>query len=153
MVSPCTIEERATQQAVVIRTRSSIRSLGGTLRKALGEIMAYLENAGATPAGPPFAAYYNADMDDLDVEIGMPVKERLPGAGDIGPGEIAGARFAACLYTGPYSGIGAAYEELARWMKDGGHVSTGVAYEFYLTDPGRTPAKDLQTRVLFPLKQ
>jgi effector-binding domain-containing protein len=153
MVSSCAIEERTIQPTVVIRTRSPLRTLGGTLKKAVGEITGYLEKAGMDPAGPPYAAYYNSNMDDLDVEIGVPVKERLPGAGDIRPGEIAGGRFATCLYTGPYSKIGAAYEEMTRWMKETGLQPVGTAYEHYLSDPAQTPAKDLRTLIQFPLKE
>jgi effector-binding domain-containing protein len=136
---------------VSVRTRTSVRNLGDVLRKAYGSIMQYLREAGRHPAGPPFAAYFNTDMEDLDVEIGFPVAAPLPGRGDIGPGELPGGRFAACLYAGPYSKIGAAYEELALWMKAQGHEPRGAAYEIYLTDPATTAPKDLQTMILFPL--
>jgi effector-binding domain-containing protein len=79
------------------------------------------------------------------------VEGPVPGRGDIRPGEFPGGRFAACLYTGPYSKIGTAYEALSQWMKAQGHVPGGAAFEIYLKDPATTAPKDLQTMILFPL--
>ena len=63
-------------------------------------------------------AYYNMDMQDLDIEAGFPVSRGLSGKGDIQTGEIPGGKVATCLYTGPYSDIEPAYNALSQWMKE-----------------------------------
>jgi effector-binding domain-containing protein len=152
MSYPCEVKEQPAQPTLTIRTRTSVQEIGNVLAESYEAIAQYLEELGECPAGPPFSAYYNEDMQDLDVEIGFPVARELPGRGDIQPRQIPGGQVATCLYTGPFSGIGQAYEPLAEWMTKHGHEPTGVAYEFYLTDPDETPAEELQTQIVFPLK-
>jgi effector-binding domain-containing protein len=79
-----------------------------------GAIAQYLGEQGEQPIGPPFAAYYNMDMDNLDVEFGFPVARPLPGQTEIKAGEIAGGQVATCLYTDPYSEIEPAYTTLTK---------------------------------------
>jgi effector-binding domain-containing protein len=122
------------------------------LGRAYGAIAQYLGELGEQPVGPPFTAYYNMDMQNLDVEIGFPVSGRLPGKDDISASEIQGGKVATCLYTGPYSEIEPAYNALSQWMKDNGYEATGVAYEMYLNDPEQTAPQELQTQIVFPLK-
>ena len=148
----CKVKEQPTQATLAIRTRVSVQDLPQVLGKAYGAIAQYLGESGEQPAGPPFAAYYNMDMQALDVEIGFPVSRKLSGKGDIQAGEIPGGKVATCLYTGPYSDIEPAYNALSQWMKENGYEATGIAYEMYLNDPGQTPPQELQTQIVFPLK-
>jgi effector-binding domain-containing protein len=149
----CDVKEQATQPTLAIRTRTAVQELGRVLGEAYGTIAQYLGQLGEQPAGPPFAAYYNMDMQDLDVEIGFPVARELPSQGDIQASEIPGGKVATCLYTGPYSDIEPAYNALSRWVEENGYGTTGVAYEVYLSDPQETPPEELQTQIVFPLKQ
>ena len=147
----CKVKEQPTQATLAIRTRVSVQDLPQVLGKAYGAIAQYLGDLGEQPAGPPFVAYYNMDMQDLDVEVGFPVSRGLSGKGDIQACEIPGGKVATCLYTGPYSDIGPAYNALSQWMKENGYEATGVAYEMYLNDPGQTVPQELQTQIVFPL--
>ena len=104
------------------------------------------------PAGPPFAAYYNTDRQDLDVEIGFPVSKTLPGKDDIQSSEIPAGKVATCLHTGPHSELEPAYSALTWYVKDNGHEPTGVAYEMYLNDPSEALPEELQTQIMFLLK-
>ncbi len=148
----CKVREQPTQPALTIRTRAAVQDLPQVLGKAFGAIAQYLGELGGQSAGPPFAAYHNMDMQDLDIEIGFPVPGKLPGRDDIKVSEIPGGRAATCLYVGPYSDIGPAYNALSQWMKENGHEPTGVAYEMYLDDPDQTPPEELKTQILFPLR-
>jgi effector-binding domain-containing protein len=145
-------KEQPTRSVLSIRTRTSAKDLPQRLREGYGAIAQYLEEVGEKPVGPPFAAYFNMDMEDLDVEMGFPVSREFPGSDDITAGEIPGGKFAACFYTGPYSGVKLAYTALSQWMEDNGYEPTGVAYEMYLDDPAQTPPQDLRTQIMFPLK-
>jgi effector-binding domain-containing protein len=135
----------------MIRTRASVEDLGRVLGEAYGAIAQYMAEIGEQCVGPPFAAYYNEDMQDLDLEIGCPVARELPGRGEVQAGEIPAGRFATCLHVGPYSEIEPAYNALSQWMGENDHKPTGVAYEMYLNDPQETPPEELQTLVMFPL--
>jgi len=152
MTYNCKIEERKAQHALSIRTRTSVQDIPQVMGKFYGEIAQYLGGLGEQPAGPPFAAYYNTDMQNLDVEIGFPVLKKLPDKEDIKISEIPSGKFATCLYTGPYSEIEPAYNELSQWIEDNGYEATGIGYEIYLDDPSQTPPEELKTQIMFLLK-
>ena len=148
----CEIKDQAAQPSLSIRARTSVDGLPQLLGESYGKIAGYLAELGAQPAGAPFAAYYNMDMQDLDVEIGFPVAEPLVGKGDIQANEVPGGKLGFALHTGRYGDIAPAYDALIQFVKEQGYEPTGVAYEFYLNDPGETPQEQLQTQIVFPLK-
>jgi effector-binding domain-containing protein len=151
MSYPIEVVDRPAQPVLSIRTRTPVGSLKMVLGNAYEAIMRYLIELRMEPAGPPFTAYFNMDMNDLDVEIGFPVPVSLPGKGDIQASEVPEGKAATCLYTGPYSDIGQGYEALTAWINEHGYQPTGVAYEFYLNDPNITPPPELMTQIVFPL--
>ena len=148
----CQILEQEDQPVLSIRTCSAVKDLPSALGRAYGAIAEYLEELGESPSGAPFAGYYNMDMQNLDLEIGFPVASVLAGRGEIQSGHIPGGKAATTIYTGPYNAIEPAYNALTAFIQKNGHKATGVTYEFYLNDPGETPAEELQTKILFLLK-
>ena len=149
----CEIREQPAQPVLSVRETTSMRELPGAMQRAFAAVAQYLREIGEEPAGPPFAAYYNMDMEHLSVEMGFPVARAIPGRGEVQPGGLPGGKQAACTFTGPYSDIGPAYETLSAWMREQRLEPTGVVYEFYLNDPAVTPPGALQTQIVFPLKQ
>ena len=152
MTYNCELVEQSPQPILSIRTTTTIKELPQELGKAYGAIGQYLGQLGEQPAGAPYAAYFNWDSKDFDVEIGFPVSGTFSEKDDIKSSEIPGGKLARCLYTGPYNKIEPAYNALTAWVKENGYEATGVAYEFYLNDPGETPQEELMTQIVFPLK-
>jgi effector-binding domain-containing protein len=152
MSNKCELVERTAQPVLSIRARGAVKDLPGILGRSYGILGAYLGRMGQQPAGAPFIAYYNQDMQNLDLEIGFPVAKKLPGQGEIQASEIPGGKAASCIHVGPYDKIAPAYEALGQWMQSKGHQGTGVCYEIYLNDPQQTPPDKLQTQILFPGK-
>ncbi|MGB7875640.1 MAG: GyrI-like domain-containing protein [Anaerolineales bacterium] len=148
----CEIKEQAAQPTLSIRTRTPIDRLPGLLGESYGRIAGYLAELGEEPAGPPFAAFYNMDMHDLDVEIGFQVAKPLSGRNNIQASQVPGGKLGLALHTGRYADIAPTYDALTQYVKEQGYEPTGVSYEFYLNDPGETPQEKLQTQVIFPLK-
>lgn len=151
MTYRCEKIERRAQPALYKRTRAAVDDLPDVLGKIYGEIAGYLGRLGKQPAGPPYAAYYNMDMQDLDLAIGFPVRKGVVGEGEIESGEIPEGSYAATVHTGPYSAIEGAYQALMAWMEGEALEASGVAYEFYLNDPQSTPPEALQTQILLAL--
>ncbi|HBL23987.1 MAG TPA: AraC family transcriptional regulator [Deltaproteobacteria bacterium] len=149
----CEISTIEPQPALTIRSRVGVDELPDTFESSFASLVAYLEELGEDIAGPPFAIYYNVAMDDLDVEMGLPVTKTLPGKGEITAGQIGIAHAASTVHTGPYEEIESAYVALAEWMKENGYEPTGTSYEFYLNDPGTTTPEDLQTMIFLAVKQ
>jgi effector-binding domain-containing protein len=147
----CTIREQAAQPYLAIRVRSSIGEMGKVLGESYGAIGAYLGEIGQQPTGAPFTAFHNQDMQDMDVEIGMPTAVQLEGRGKIYGAVIPAGRVAECVYTGSYRKMEPAYEQLAQFVADQGEEPTGVAYEVYIDDPGEKTQEEVRTLIVFPL--
>jgi effector-binding domain-containing protein len=152
MAYNCELIEQEPQPSLSIRTTTSIKNLPQELGKAYGAIGQYLGQLGEQPSGAPYAAYFNFDVNNFEVEIGFPVAKPLPEKDEIKATELPGGKLARCLYTGPYNKIEPAYNTLTEWVKESGYEATGVAYEFYLNDPGEIPPEELMTQIVFPLK-
>ncbi len=148
----CEISEQAAQPTLTIRTRTPVEELPHVLGKGYGAIMQYLGELGVSPVGHPFVIYYNMDMQDLDVELGFPTSQPIPGKGEVHAARMEAGKIATCLHVGPYADCGPAYDELAQFVKDQGYEATGEAIEYYLNDPTQPPYEEPQTRIVFPLK-
>lgn len=148
----CEMKEQTSQPTLTIRTRTAVQNLPQVMGESYGTIAQYLGGLGEQPVGPPFAAYYNTDMQDMDVEIGFPVAKKLAGKDNIKAGELPTGKIASCVYCGPYIEMAPAYEALAIWVEENGYEPTGIAYEFYLNDPGEVTPEELMTQIVFPLK-
>jgi effector-binding domain-containing protein len=148
----CELVERPAQPVLSIRTHTAMQNLPQVLGQAYAAIEQYLAQVGQPPAGAPFAAYYNFDMQNLDIEIGFPVAGQIPGQDEIRLSEIPGGKLLTCLHTGPYDKSMGAYEAMQQWLQANAREATGVAYEFYLNDPTVTAPGALQTQIVFPLK-
>ncbi|MFC1943893.1 GyrI-like domain-containing protein [Chloroflexota bacterium] len=151
---PIEVIERSAQSTAAIRTRASVNDLPGLLPRAYEELIRYLNGLNIPVSDPAYAyaAYYNMDMDDLDVEAGFPIDSQVEGSGDIMAGEIPGGRFATTIHTGPYDEMQPIYERPYDWIRQNGHEPAGAVYELYLNGPDNTPPKDLLARILIPLK-
>jgi effector-binding domain-containing protein len=153
MIGKCEIRKQQAQPVMSIRMRTSVQNLPDVLGKGFGDVVNYIIGQGAQPQGPPFVAYYNMDMENLDIEIGFPVAKKLPGAGEIKAGEIPAGKVASCIYTGPYGeGMKAAYEALQKLVAEKGGEPTGIVYEIYFNSPMDMPPAELKTMIIFPLK-
>lgn len=148
----CNLHEQAPQPTLTVRTRASAKDLPQAMGAAYGAIAHYLGELGEQPVSPPFCAYYNTDMKNLDVEMGFAVNKELAGKGEIQAGEMPVGMMASCVFTGPYVEMAPAYEALAAWVEENGMEASGIAYEFYLNGPTEVPPEELKTQIVFPLK-
>ena len=140
------------QTVLSVRETTSIQELPQRLGAIYAEIAQYLGQLGISPEGPPFVAYYNLDMENLQIEAGIPIAYEAPNKGDIQFSEIMGVEAATCLHVGPYTQLESAYNALTEWIIAQGYETTGVAYEFYLNEPDQAPPEELMTRIVLPLK-
>jgi effector-binding domain-containing protein len=152
MTYNCELLERSAQPVLSIRTHATVQNLPQVLGQSYGAIAQYLALNGQQPTGAPFVAYYNMDMQNLDIEIGFPIASQLPGKDEIVGSEIPSGKALTCLHVGPFEKSTAAYETMQQWLQTNACEATGVAYEFYLNAPMITPPEALQTQIMFPLK-
>lgn len=151
MNQTCEILETQDQPVLCIRTRAKVEELPNLIGQSYGAIMQVMAEQGVQLSGEPYVAYYNMDMQNLDVEFGFPVTAEAKGKEPVVPGVIPGGKKATTLYVGPYQEMAPAYTALTKFVQDQGFEPTGVAYEHYLNGP-ETPPAELKTRIIFPLK-
>ncbi|MGI6711753.1 MAG: GyrI-like domain-containing protein [Bacillota bacterium] len=144
--------QQKVQPVLSIRTRTKVEELPNLIGRSYHSIMDYLKEMGEEPAGAPFTAYYNQDMQDLDVEMGFPVAKTLLGKGEIKAGNIPEGKAASAMYKGSYKKMEQPYMEMAKWISENGYEPTGVAYEYYYNSPDEVPESELLTRIVMPLK-
>jgi len=148
----CEKLEREVQPVLSIRTKTSFFQIAQLLGESYMKIMQYLQELGENPAGVPFAGYFSRDMQNMDIEIGIPVSKKLPDKDDIKASEIPAGNYVSCIHTGAYEKLESTYNVLTEWAEKKGYETSGIAYEIYLDDPGVTPPDKLKTQILFLLK-
>ena len=65
------LHELNSQPVLSIRKRTTIEELSKLIGESYGKIVSYLKEINEEPADAPFTAYFNLDMNDLDVEMGF----------------------------------------------------------------------------------
>lgn len=150
VVHDCELRERSPQPALAVRTRASVQELPEMMGRIYGAIMDAMDHEGAVMAGEPYTAYFNMDVADLDLEIGIPVDRPVDGRDDVQAVEIPGGRFASLVHVGPYDQLASAYEVLTAWIAEQGLEVTGAAYEFYFSPP-ETPPEQIKTEIMLPV--
>jgi len=145
-------EKLKAQPVLAVRTRTKMEDLPKTIGENYGKIMGYITELGEQVVDAPYTAYYNLDMQDMDVEMGFPVSKMFPEKGDIKPREIPAGKAVTCMYKGPYSQMEEPYNHIMKWIAEEGYEPTGVYYEYYYNSPGEVPESELLTRIVIPVK-
>ncbi|MDD4767791.1 MAG: GyrI-like domain-containing protein, partial [Desulfotomaculaceae bacterium] len=144
--------EQEAQPVLFIRARTALEGLPLLIGESYRKIAEYLAELGRQPANAPYTAYYNLDMQDLDVEMGFPVAGPLPGKGEVKAGEVPAGRYVSCMFKGPYNQMEPVYNEMNKWMQENNLEPTGIAYEYYYNGPQDVPESELLTRISLPVK-
>jgi len=145
------VVEQEAINSLVVRTRCPVNDLPKAIGEGYGLIMGYLGELGKYPSDAPYVAYFNMDMQDLDIEMGFPVAEEIEGKGTVVKSQVPAGRYAVCMYKGPYSDIGSAYDAVMLWLEENSLQYSGTAYEFYLNDPASVPPEELLTKIMIKL--
>ena len=153
LISQINVYNRKAQNALAVRLRTPFQDLPRHIGESYGAIMGYLMESGLAPADIPYVAYYNQDMNDLDVEIGFPIADKLPEKGGIKCVTIPEGKYASGMYLGAYSDMEPAYGRMHDWVTQNGFEPAGAAYEFYYNGPGDVEDEQmLLTKIEFILK-
>jgi effector-binding domain-containing protein len=146
------LKEKPSQLVLYIRTRTSLDKLPQLIGGSYMKIANYLCSLGEQPMGVPYTAYYNLDMQNLDVEMGFPVTKALPETEEIKTREIETQQVVSTMHQGPYAKMEPTYIELFKWIEENGYHPTGVCYEYYHNSPEEVPESELLTEIVLPIK-
>lgn len=151
-MSNITVLKQNEQSIISIRTRTSIDQLPQLIGESYNKMSIYLNELNEYLSDVPFVAYHNMDMQDLDVEMGFPVANPIPGKGDIKAGTIPAGMIVFSMNRGPYSKMEPLYKEMAQWIEKNGFEAIGTAYEYYYNDASFLET-ELLTKIVMPVKK
>lgn len=146
------IKEVKRQRTLMIRTVTGVSRISDVMGECYTELAGFMESRGIAFAGPPYAKYYNMDMEALDVEMGFPVAGETEGTGRIQTGELPAGQVASAIHRGPYDKLEETYMKLTEYVTGKGLETTEWMYEFYLNSPLEVKPEELQTEICYPLK-
>lgn len=147
------IRDVPAKPAIFIAATCRRDDIGSTLMELLPENHRALHRLGARQDGPPFCRYVSHTGEEIDVEAGLPVSERVA-TGDLRvlSGTIGGCRAAFTVHRGPYSTLGDTYAALEDWIVDQGHVPGDGRWASYVTDPSDEPdPENWVTEIYWPV--
>ena len=148
----CEKIQKPERHALVVRTMTAVENLPQVIGSSYHKIMTLLGEYGEQPIDVPFVAYYNMDMQNLDVEIGFVVAKPLLGRDDIQAVIYPSVAVASAMHAGPYESMAPTYEALTAWLAEQGLPASGVVFEYYLNDPADVAPEEVLTRIEMLLK-
>jgi effector-binding domain-containing protein len=111
-----TIETRAEQPYVAIRTHVTMETIGTVVPPLNQEVFAWLGERGVAPAGAPFWKYNVIDMPrESEIEAGVPVTAPVEGDGRVISGVLPAGRYATVVHVGHPDGLFKATQQLLDW--------------------------------------
>ncbi|MCL2643111.1 MAG: GyrI-like domain-containing protein [Candidatus Bathyarchaeota archaeon] len=118
------------------------------------KIMDYVAKCGKQLAGAPYCKYTNGSADFMkwDIELGFPVSEPLPEQGEIYMSKTCAGKAITAMHKGAYKDIEKTYAPMMQYLAENKLESTGVYYDYYISNPADTPESELLTKVVFPIK-
>ena len=148
------LTSQAARPTLYVRLATSVLGLTEAFDKNFALIQSYLSEIGEQPASAPYAAYYNHDMQNLDVEMGFPVARVLPGSGEIKSGALPAIEKAVCgVHKGSYESLNETYGKIYQYVADNNFEQSGAHYDFYISNPDDTSENELITKIMISVKQ
>jgi effector-binding domain-containing protein len=155
------IRELTPQPTAAVRVSQPISemNLAALFDEHLPNIAHRLADIGLEPAGPPFGRYHEFGPDQVDVEIGIPLKAPASAlralaeaeAGELGASELPGGQVAITVHRGSYDNLSKTYDALHDWIHDQGRDEGPGPWESYVDDPGEVGIDETKTEVIWPL--
>lgn len=150
-------ETLSEQVFIGIRTSCSMDDMGKKMAEDMPKIIDFIEKSGIEIGGAPFTQYSKWDLKNGRVEYtsGVPVKSvpsNLPDGFSVG--KIPATTAYIIEHVGPYQHLGNAWTTLYT-MQRSKEIPVNKKihpFEAYLNNPNEVDAKELVTRIHFPLK-
>jgi effector-binding domain-containing protein len=124
------------------------------MQEGYQKLMDYVAKCGKQPAGAPYCKYTNGSADFMkwDIELGFPVSEPLPEQGEIYMSKTCKGKAITAMHKGSYKDVEKTYAPMMQYLAENKLESTGVYYDYYISNPADTPESELLTKVIFPIK-
>ena len=148
------VKEVQSKISLAVKRKATMENMAAVMGEGYKIILDYLAELGQKPVCAPYAAYMNCsgDFTEFDLEMGFPVAAEVPVKDDFFMSKSFEGSAATVVYKGAYKDIEPAYNALMENMAENSLESTGVYYDYYISNPDDTPEEELLTEVVFPIK-
>jgi len=128
-------------------------SAKAVLTEAYAKLGKYLGDNGLTMQGAPLTITTSYDKSGWKFDAAIPVdRNNAATRDDIQSGATYGGTAVQFIHVGPYDKLGDTITKAEAWLAVQGYKVTDRLIEEYISDPGKTPAEQLQTRVTIPVQ-
>ncbi len=145
-----------TRKSPIIRFSAPLIVLGVSLAAAfqvqIPKTFVYAQSNGGEFDGRPFAVYHSFSEDEVDVEVGCPLKAPIIDKGDIKANPMPGGKVAMTSHFGPYQNLAKAHVAMDAWFEKHGAERNGPPWEIYVSDSTSTAPDKVRTDVFYPIK-
>ncbi len=150
-VSNITLIEQAERHVLSVRQTIHFDDFSAVAGVAYQTIGKYAKEGGILFSGCPFVCYHNADLEQLDVELGFPVATPIKGQGAITGYTIPIQKAVSGIFLGPYTKTDPLMMDIFAWIAQTGYEPRGEIYHYYLNDETR-PTTELLTQIVVTIK-
>ena len=134
------LEDRSPQPVLSIRQTIRVDEIAERHGESLRELWGAMRAHAVAAVGPPFVRYHAFGETETDVEVGIPVADRVASEGPIIAGELPGGAVIRTWHIGSHDRLGEAYSRLHSWLGEHGREPAGAAWEVYWwIDPSTDP--------------
>lgn len=102
---------------------------------AIHEVIAAAQAQEAGPAGPVFAHHFGMTPGIFNFDVGVPTSKEIEPVGRVTAGGLPAASIVRAVYTGPYEGLGEAWEDFQDLVEAEGWTLGPNLWERYLEGP------------------
>jgi effector-binding domain-containing protein len=145
--------DRVPSIALTIRTQTPVFNMPQVIGEAYGKMIAYFEKESRFLSAIPYVAFYNMDMNNLDVEMGFPISSPVPDSGEMKMKNLPGGKAVMCMYLGPYQYMEPTYHEVMGKISEMGYELIYPTYELYYNGPQDVGEEHLLTEIVIPVQK
>ena len=151
ILSKINLVEQPEQHVLSIRETIHFNDFSVIAKQSFGEIMAYAAFSHLLLSDGPFVCYHNADLENLDVEMGFPVARSVSGNDPIVGHTIPAQKAVSGIFLGPYTDTDPLMMEIMNWIIEQGYEQKGQILNYYINNDDRPP-DELLTKIVVPIK-
>ena len=137
---------------VSARSGSDSDSAKAVLTEAYGKLGKYLQDNGLTMQAAPMTITTSYDKSGWKFDAAIAVdRNDAATREDIQAGATYGGNAVQFMHVGPYDKLGDTVTKAYAWLNVQGYKANGRLIEEYISDPGKTPPEQLQTKLTIPV--
>lgn len=151
IVSKIQMFELPEQHVLAIRETIHFNDYPKIAQQSFEKIIEFAAGQGMLFSSGPYTCFYNADLENLQVEMGFPIARQNAGNGDVEGYSIPCQRVVSGIFQGAYEETDPLMMEIMQWIADHGFEQKGPIFNYYLNEETRTP-NELLTQIAIPIK-